>query len=248
MLTDLLKRASAAVGAPDLINRERLSLPSAAAPLAPEPRQDSLMDEYSRLTKAIGFDNPHIDADLRVERFKAFLRKKDWAVFSLETVTAYMDEKSKAESAARAGWHWRPLREKDNISGASFGRAAFQHNGMSEPHPSSDHYLGPHRARRMGWNRDGRQVVEGVVDVPTSSLPYDKIVPIHALRKVAAIEAEFPEPVAFFVCDYAPAPHIEHPDPFLMAVINNSRLSAGVGRFVIDFWDEPGFGLDKQLA
>jgi hypothetical protein len=63
-----------------------------------------------------------------------------------------------------------------------------------------------------------------------------------------AIEAEFKEPVSFFICDYAPAPHIEHPDPFLMAVINNAQLSKGVGRFVIDFWDEPGFGLEQQIT
>ncbi len=79
-------------------------------------------------------------------------------------------------------------------------------------------------------------------------MPYDKLVPIHALRKVAEIERDFREPVSFFVCDYAPAPHIEHPDPFLMVVVNNERLSKGVGRFVIDFWDEPGFGLEQMLA
>ena len=32
-----------------------------------------------------------------------------------------------------------------------------------------------------------------------------------------------------------------------MAVVNNARLARGVGRFVIDFWDEPGFGLEQQL-
>lgn len=33
-----------------------------------------------------------------------------------------------------------------------------------------------------------------------------------------------------------------------MAVVVNDKLSNGTGRFIIDFWDEPGFGLDKQLA
>ena len=33
-----------------------------------------------------------------------------------------------------------------------------------------------------------------------------------------------------------------------MAVINNPQLAKGVGRFVIDFWDEPGFELDQQLT
>lgn len=59
---------------------------------------------------------------------------------------------------------------------------------------------------------------------------------------------QLPDPVKFFVCDYAPALHIEHPDPFLMAVIDNARPDHGVGRFVIDFWDEPGGGLEQQLS
>ena len=83
--------------------------------------------------------------------------------------------------------------------------------------------------------------------VPSSGSPYDKLIPIHALRKVAETEKEYADPVAFFVCDYAPAPHIEHPDPFLMAVVNNARLAQGVGRFIIDFWDEPGFGIEQMM-
>jgi hypothetical protein len=32
-----------------------------------------------------------------------------------------------------------------------------------------------------------------------------------------------------------------------MAVIPNKAVAGGRGRFVIDFWDEPGFGIDKQV-
>jgi hypothetical protein len=45
---------------------------------------------------------------------------------------------------------------------------------------------------------------------------------------------------------YPPQPHLRA-DPFLMAVIPNDQLGAGVGRFVIDFWDEPGFGIASML-
>lgn len=83
---------------------------------------------------------------------------------------------------------------------------------------------------------------------PSEQKVYDKLVPLHALKKVKLIEECFKDIVAFFVCDYAPAPHIQYPDPFLMAIIDNPNLASGEGRFVIDFWDEPGFGLDKQLG
>jgi hypothetical protein len=32
-----------------------------------------------------------------------------------------------------------------------------------------------------------------------------------------------------------------------MIVVNNAHLANGTGRFVIDFWDEPGFGIEQQL-
>lgn len=238
----------------DLLVRERPDILADTAPLDPTPR-DVGMDEYATLTKTLGISNPHVSADLGIERFKAFLRKKDWAVFSLPTVIAYMNDKAAAESDAKAGWHWRPLRDKDNIKNARFGTPARAWgHGPLERQPASDHYKGPHSERQQVWSNSRQNHEEKMVDINASATPYDKLVPIHALRKVVTIEGEFAgkapgnPPIAFFVCDYAPAPHIEHPDPFLMAVIDNARLSEGVGRFVIDFWDEPGFGLDKQLA
>lgn len=74
---------------------------------------------------------------------------------------------------------------------------------------------------------------------------YDKVIPKHALKKVALIEQLFGDQVKVFVSDYAAS----RPDPFLMAVIESSseRMKAGEGRFVIDIWDEPGFGLEAQL-
>ncbi len=79
---------------------------------------------------------------------------------------------------------------------------------------------------------------------------YSRTIPLHALRKIALIEAEFGAgKVAFMVTDYTTEPHIVvNPDPFLMAVIPNPAIPAGTGRFIIDVWDEPGFGIDKMVG
>lgn len=234
----------------DLITRERPDISPDRSALKAAPRsQPDLLEEYAQLSNALGIENPHINADLKVEKFKAFLRMKDWPVFSLQTVASYMDKKSADESAAKAGWHWRPLRSKDDIRSARFGTPARRWDrAETEMQAASDYYFGPHAERGQDWSNRHQQHEDKLREVPSSGLMYDKLVPIHALRKVAETERDFPDPVSFFVCDYAPAPHIEHPDPFLMAVVNNARLGHGVGRFVIDFWDEPGFGLEAQLT
>ena len=73
---------------------------------------------------------------------------------------------------------------------------------------------------------------------------YSKVVPISALKKVALIEKHKFE-VAFAVSDY----YVPNPDPFLLVALRNIPWShAPSGFFVIDFWDEPGFGIDKMIA
>src|SRR5258706_6290544 len=74
---------------------------------------------------------------------------------------------------------------------------------------------------------------------------YDKPIPLHALKKIDEIERNFKNEVrpSFFVSDYK-APN---PDPFLMTVIQNDKVDKGIGCYVIDVWDEPGFGLEQQL-
>ena len=69
---------------------------------------------------------------------------------------------------------------------------------------------------------------------------YGKPIPLHALKKVVLIEEHFHDEVKMFVSDYA----VKNPDPFLMALIEGNRL---VHCYVIDVWDEPGFGLAQQL-
>ena len=74
---------------------------------------------------------------------------------------------------------------------------------------------------------------------------YDKPIPLHALKKVVLIEENFKDQIKLFVSDYAAT----CPDPFLMAVVVHSSeiLRSGEGRYVIDVWNEPGFGLIQQL-
>lgn len=78
---------------------------------------------------------------------------------------------------------------------------------------------------------------------------YTRTLPLHALKKIALIEREFGAgKAAFLVTDYTTQPHIiVNPDPFLMVVIPNSAVAHGKGRFIIDVWDEPGFGIDRMV-
>jgi hypothetical protein len=78
---------------------------------------------------------------------------------------------------------------------------------------------------------------------------YTRTLPLHALKKIALVEKNFTacKPV-FLVTDYTVQPHIIiNPDPFLMAVIPNSAVAHGKGRFIIDVWDEPGFGIERMV-
>lgn len=243
---DLLKPLRTNAGIASAINSVSPAVMRDKTPLEPEEKAADLMAEYAAIAKAAGFSHPSLGADLAIEQFKDFLRAKDWGVFSLATVIPYMDELAK-KSGAGYGWEWRPLRKKDQIAKVLFGTPShyYNNNNMNgDASAAKDYYYGEHSQQR--WNGQNNEPQT----VPASSQPYDRVIPLHALKKVVAIEAEFKAaPVSFFVSDYAPAPHIvTNVDPFLLAVINNPKLDKGIGRFVIDFWDEPGFGLDQQLA
>ncbi len=69
--------------------------------------------------------------------------------------------------------------------------------------------------------------------------PYERLVPLHALEKVAKIEAKFADRVKFFVSDYVD-PNV---DPFIM--VRPAMCDSGTEaeyNLVFDVWDEPGFG------
>lgn len=190
--------------------------------------------EYAEVAAIVGVTPP----DMIVEEFKLYLVESGMTVFALKTVVDFMDRKSKAEGRGW-GWHWLPLRDKDRLD-ATFGTSARRREFVKsisgdvswrgEDRPSSDFYS------PLSFGFSGESAVPA----------YPHTVPLHALKKVAKIEAEFKHPVAFMVSDYAPAPQFRV-DPFLMAVVENPRLRDGVGRFVIDVWDEPGFGIEEML-
>lgn len=178
--------------------------------------------EYRKTCIEIGLPVPDM---YKVEEFKSYLRRADFPVYHLKSVIQYMDlmvKDAQTTSAFKSGWQWFALRSEDNLN-LRFGNESQTDRYGRILQAGSDFFGG---ARYGNYSRE---------------------VPLHALQKVAKIEKEFGKgKVAFMVTDYAVPRNIE-PDPFLMAVVPNSKVHEGYGRFVIDFWDEPGFGLDLQL-
>ena len=210
-----------------------------------EPKTQQHLDEYAELAALTGV----VSDNLTINRFEEFLYKNDIPTFNLGEVVRYMDEIAKKESKEQAGWDWHPLRDKDHMLGARFGTEAewgrnqYGHSTNLILRPASDYYRGPYeyRHRSHATGEEATHTERGLQSV------YNRTIPLHALRKVAVIEKQFGNAVSMFVSDYALQPQVPHPDPFLMAVVMNHNLKSGVGRYVIDFWDEPGFGLESQL-
>jgi hypothetical protein len=228
----------------------RPAIPSTRLPQEHVAAMDDLAD-YVSVAEQVGFIPP----DLGVEAFKAFLVRHDLPVFALDVVIPYMDNRAAKDGPEGAGWQWRPLRERDHRSMA-FGRACERPNGNYTPprlgKPASDYYNGPGIVHNSYYTNPAgsgnHEWREHTFDRKSDQTAYDKTVPIHALKKIALIETGFKAgDVAFFVSDYALLPAVMYPDPFLMAVIPNTRVSSGIGRFVIDFWEEPGFGIDRMV-
>lgn len=221
-------------------------LSAKVTPAAINAAEKSHLDEYAELAALTGVKPP----DASVKEFEAFLAEMDWPVFSLPAVVAYMDDKAAKESKDKCGWQWHALRAQDQRIGMNFGIGATRQSSFSvhrEPQITqiaSDHYNGGTKHVEAYQTHQGPQTYERLIGQHSV---YDKTIPLHALRKVAAIDKRFAGRVALMVCDYALAPAIQHPDPFLMAVVENPKVANGTGRFVIDFWDEPGFGLEQQL-
>lgn len=223
--------------------------PAAKVPSYVEAKRttDADLGEYSAVARELGVECPH----LVVEEFMAVMERLNLPIYNRAEVVKYMNWIAKRDGTG-FGWEWRPVRAKDHIPGAHFGQAAADprddilrrgmmfgmENANAAPtiEPASDYYHGPESDVRMV------SIFQSRFATPKR---YDKVVPLRALKRMAAIEKGYEKPVHFLVSDYATQPHIK-PDPFLLAVIPG--IPSDMGRFVIDFWDEPGFGIDKMLA
>lgn len=118
----------------------------------------------------------------------------------------------KKEQAKATHWCWRALREKDVLEDYNWG-----------------------------WNREKFAWGDGFYSSKEQSCrPYERLVPMHALEKVAKIETKFEDRVKFFVSDYASP----KPDPFIM--VRPTAIDSSTNdeyKLIFDVWNEPGFGV-----
>lgn len=206
---------------------------------------------------------------LVIEEFRLWLAKKDMPVFNLAEVVPYMDEVAARDNETGYGWHWCPVRPRDVLDGVAFGRASrfepaamWNELGQSQMNSSLSrfeqlaiagglrHPLKAAPAPRPAPPAAMRSGVTPASDYYfAGNAVYARTIPLHALEKIALVEREFGVgKVKFLVTDYKVLPHVViNPDPFLMAVVPNAELVRGKGRFVIDVWDEPGFGIARMV-
>jgi hypothetical protein len=198
---------------------------------------------YRQVARSVGVSDTALD----IEEFRLFLDQQDLPVFNRAEVVAYMDKVAKRDNPTGLGWHWAPVREKDAHIGLTFGTPSEQ---TERPVSAAN------RARITETSRSPAS------DYYSDTMhPYTRILPLHVLQKIALIEHGFhPDKVRFLVSDYTLAPHVVtklaplpppprvNPDPFLMAVVPGADADGhSLGTFVIDVWDEPGFGLQQRL-
>ena len=152
-------------------------------------------------------------AELVRAQLLEFFEQEGIKLYDNDQVEAWLSDKKKQAEAEH--WCWRPLREKDIIAGY-----------------------------RWGYTKDTQTWHDGFYSSTGKSWecrPYQRLVPQHALEKVAKLEAKFGDDVKFFVSDYA------HPDvdPFIMVRPAACNDGGGNYRLIFDAWDEPGFGDNK---
>lgn len=226
--------------------------------------------EYRRMADSVGVE----PSELLIEEFRLFLAMKDIPTFKLSEVVTYMDEITARDNPSKLGWHWCPVRVKDRFA-QTFGRNSVEDqsglfntgqlgNGWIEHgiHPSMQADIRQIRAVELAHMHQAA-MMQSLQANPgqtrrhpgsdfyagMSAEPYTRTIPMHALSKIALIEGEFGAgKVSFLASEYTTQPHmVIKPDPFLMAVIPNPGVNRGEGRFVIDVWDEPGFGIERML-
>ncbi len=149
-------------------------------------------------------------AELTRAQLLEFFEDEGIKLYDYDQVCAWMTKK-KVEAKAE-NWCWRALREKDVIEGY-----------------------------RWGWDDETRRNNDGFYSSKDwGCRPYERLVPMRALEKVAKIEAKFGDRVKFLVSDYV-SPNA---DPFIMVrpAMCDSGTSAEYN-LIFDVWDEPGFGV-----
>ena len=198
---------------------------------------ESGLAEYRAVATEVGA----VPAELTIADFRTFLADHKIPTFELAKVVGYMDRIAATDNPDHYGWHWAPVRASD-VRDISLGRGsvgyscnncvisgnvimtnqAWAGTQYSQRTAASDYYAG-------------------------TKTVYARTIPLHALQLMAQIQHQFAGKVAFMISDYTTEPdRIVNPDPFLMAVIPNDKLANGEGRFIIDAWDEPGFGVGPK--
>lgn len=148
-------------------------------------------------------------AELTRAQLLAFFEGELIKLYNYEQVQTWLI--AKKEEAKAKNWCWRSLRERDVVTSYSWGWDD-ENSGWGDGFYSS-----------KDWN----------------CRPYERLVPAHALEKVAKIEAKFGDRVKFFVSDFASS----NPDPFIMVRPAMSISGEEAEYYMIfDVWDEPGFG------
>lgn len=209
----------------------KVEIPAKPSRIPLEVADTTALEEYASVASAIGLASP----GMTVELFKAFMAEHDLPVYNYAEVVKYMDAKA-ANEGKGYGWQWSALRQQDTAF--SPGRGWGTPSSAEVWRPSvSRHYVAADYEPRVTPASD-YYTPHGAV--------YDKVVPLHALKKVALVEREFKGgKMAFAVCDYATQPYIR-PDPFLLAFVP-ALAHQQEARFVIDVWDEPGFGIESMV-
>lgn len=188
-------------------------------------------EDYINLARKLRVTVPTVDTS--VEKLNNFLYNNNWPVYSLDAVIPYMTKISDRDNPMRSGWGWTALRREDNKYTTVFN--------------------GSRQALKTGRGRHYRKAIDWL----NSSRVYQLAVPLHALQKVDILtQAGFtPDKGYHYVVSdlNVEAQVVPKPDPFLMVYVGVKEGEDGwthvprANRFVIDFWDEPGFGIAEQL-
>jgi hypothetical protein len=225
---------------------EAVALQRPVGALETDLMEPEAMELYRATCREVGVSSP----ELQIQEFRHYLHGADLPVFALSEVVPYMDGVAERENPSKLGWEWRPVRKCDGRIKEAFGRAS-RHDwggGISGIWEAQRRIL---MGLDPGPSRSDEPSVTSASDyyAGNAAKVYERTIPLHALQKIAKIEREFgANKVVFMVSDYVVQPHVViQPDPFLMAVVPNNGLRHGFGRFCIDVWDEPGFGIEQML-